>query len=333
MNERKLKFSTWAELKKKFNIKKWLIKKFVAKAQTIALIAQPAAGKTLLALDMALSLATGKNWLGHKTQKSCVFYILGEGQIGVSDRIRAWEKENEICADNANFYISNISLPIDTHEGFNELVHAINVTGKVPDIIFVDTFARSLAGDENSSMVVGAFVRNCDQLIGMFNGCSVFIIHHPGISDKSRMRGSSALHAAVDRSFLLSVERDKTRILTCIKSKDEQENEPIYFKVKPVVLDHLDEDNEIVTSAVLQSISEKPTKTVSNPERELALQCLDSVVKRDGKATHETWRDSFHEALTGKKEDNVIRASFSRNKKFLLDNRLVVQSGEYFNLA
>jgi hypothetical protein len=333
MNEKKLKFSTWAELKKKLNKKKWLIKNVAAKEQTITLIAQPAAGKTLLALDMALSMAIGKDWMGHKTEKSCVFYILGEGQIGVSDRIRAWEKENEISADDATFYISNVALPIDTTEGFNELIHAIEITSKTPDIIFIDTFARSFAGDENSAMAVSSFVRNCDQLINLFTGCSIFIIHHSGISDKSRMRGSSALHAAVDRSFLLSVESDKTRVLTCIKSKDEQENDPMYFKVKPVILDHLDEDQEVVTSAVLESISEKPTKTVSNPERELALQCLDSVVKRDGKATHETWRDEFHRALTGKKEDNSIRASFSRNKKFLLDNNLVIESDGHFNLA
>ena len=39
----------------------------------------PAAGKTFLVLDMALSIATGKTFHDHNVAKGTVFYIAGEG--------------------------------------------------------------------------------------------------------------------------------------------------------------------------------------------------------------------------------------------------------------
>lgn len=333
MKNNKITFKSVLELKNQFTAKDYLIKSFIAKDELILLAAQPAAGKTLLSLDMAICMSLGILWHGHKTKQKKVCYVLGEGRSGVIPRIEAWEKENGIIVDNENLFISNTALPIDTQEGLIELILAIKAVNFVPDIIFIDTFSRALAGDENSAACISEFVRNCAELSSIFNGCAIVLVHHTGKTDKSSIRGSSALTGAADKVFLLTVENDQTRVLKCIKSKDDPENKPLFFKLKQVELDCFDEDGEVVTSAILENIDEQPAKISAYPERELALTCLASVISRDGSATNNTWRDEFYTVMRGKKEPNAVRSAFSRHKTFLLENFLVKEVDGQFSIS
>jgi len=333
MNKNKMTFKSILEMKKQYSNKEYFIKNFIARDELILLAAQPAAGKTLLSLDMAICIASGLDWHGYKTKKQNVCYVLGEGRSGVIPRIEAWEKENGISVENHNLFISDTALPVDTQEGLIELILAIKSTNIIPDILFVDTFSRAFAGDENSASCVSEFVRNCNELSSIFSGCTVVIIHHTGKTDKSSIRGSSALTGAADKVFLLTVENDQTRVLKCIKSKDDPENKPLFFKLKQVELDYYDDDGEIVTSAILENIADQPQNISSNLERELALKCLASVIKRDGSASNNTWRDEFYTTMQGKKEPNAVRAAFSRYKSFFIENGIVNESNSCFSIA
>lgn len=76
-----IKFKPISEIINSKSSTQWLIKKYIAKNRLIAITAQPAAGKTLLSLDMAMCIAKGIPWNGNKTTKGNVFYILGEGLV------------------------------------------------------------------------------------------------------------------------------------------------------------------------------------------------------------------------------------------------------------
>lgn len=319
-----IKFKSISEIINSKSTTQWLIKKYIAKNRLIAITAQPAAGKTLLSLDMAMCIAKGIPWNGNKTTKGNVFYILGEGQTGFVNRIKAWEIKNNLKVVDSPFYISNISMPLNTVEGATQVINSINATGVVPDIIIVDTFAASFSGDENSVQAISDFVRNCNYIKDYFNQCAVVLIHHTGNSDKSRMRGSSALNAALDSSFLLTVEENKTRTFKCIKSKDDPENEDIYFEIQSVDLDDYDEDGEIISSVVLKQTDARPTSK-SNPERDIALECLKTVLVNNS-ADYKLWRDVFFKIIGSTKNANATRAAFSRHKEYFISNNIISEN-------
>ena len=56
----------------------------------------PGAGKSFVALDMALSISTGTPWQGIPTRQGKVLYIAGEGVGGLGKRLKAWEAHNGV---------------------------------------------------------------------------------------------------------------------------------------------------------------------------------------------------------------------------------------------
>jgi AAA domain len=57
----------------------WLIEDYLERDTVTQLFGDPGSGKSFIALDMALSIATGQEWHGHATKSGPVFYIAGEG--------------------------------------------------------------------------------------------------------------------------------------------------------------------------------------------------------------------------------------------------------------
>ncbi len=84
----------------------WLIKGYLVRDTTAQLFGDPGCGKSFIALDMALSIATGTAWLGLKTQCEPVFYIAGEGLQGLQRRKEAWLRYHEVTDRSAPFWLS-----------------------------------------------------------------------------------------------------------------------------------------------------------------------------------------------------------------------------------
>lgn len=60
-------------------------------ADTLGLIfGDPGCGKSFLAVDIALSVATGTPFHGRDTKQGSVFFIAGEGHNGLARRFAAW---------------------------------------------------------------------------------------------------------------------------------------------------------------------------------------------------------------------------------------------------
>ncbi len=325
-NSMTIYFKSLAELKATAPKDEWLIKNWVGKGELISIIAQPAAGKSLLALEMGIAMATKTDWRGEKVSRVFnVCYIIGEGQKGFIDRVRAYEIENDICVDDCPFYLSNTSVHIDTVEGLTQTIKAIEQTRAMPDIIFMDTLARCYNGDENSARDMGELVKNCNYLSQYFNNAAVVLIHHSGHSDKTRSRGSSALIGAVDKSYLLTV-KDEQRILSCTKSKNSKENENKCFEIKSVSLGIFDDDGDEITSAVLiQTDANRLKSKDTNPERTIALNCFTNIYNANQKVTDIEWRNNFYELFKDQKTPDAIRTAYNRHKKYFLDNDIIIE--------
>lgn len=105
------------------------------------------------------------------------------------------------------------------------LVRAVAAEDITPQLVILDTLARCFGpGDENSTQDMTRFVAACDEIRSRWR-CAVLLIHHSGLSDKTRSRGSSALRAALDAEYRLE-RTDASLLLTATKMKDAEPPAP-----------------------------------------------------------------------------------------------------------
>lgn len=305
----------------------WLVKGLLP-ADTFALIyAQPAVGKSVLALEMATAVALGCDFYGRKVAKGTVVYLTGEGQAGISKRLKALQKAKSLELKDAPFFISNTTELIDTEHGLLTTINTIDGLKKVPSLIVLDTLARCFNGDENSTEDMNKFIRSCDILRNRYPNSTVLVIHHSGLSEKYRSRGSSALISAVDVCYLLNNDKNDLRILHCDKFKDDRPPEDQYFSLEEVVLDEFDESGDCVTSVVFQSVGEndfsKPLDIKLNRGEKIVMHlllanCEPFDIKK--------LQDSFLEAY-GESAD-TSRKAFTRAVKKLESENLISKNGD-----
>ncbi|NJD36710.1 MAG: AAA family ATPase [Geobacter sp.] len=292
----------------------WAIDGFIEADSTGQLFGPSGGGKSFVALDLSLSIATGTRWNDRDTAQGAVLYLAGEGRTGLRRRVRAWHLSNPGC-DLSSFHMTQRTAVIDS-AAVTEIIQAGKQieadSGNTVGFIVVDTLARHLLGDENSTREMSEFISALETIRSAFPGCTLLIIHHTGNSteNKTRSRGSSALKAAMDFEFCC----DKG-VLTCTKMKDGDEPEPIEFKLVPVEI-ATDENGQPVTSCTVQygersQVNRAPQLT--HQERQ-ALDALLTVCANDPRqvngqyvADQKAWRQEFYRLRSI--EDNEVKTS------------------------
>jgi hypothetical protein len=169
------------------------------------IIGKPGVGKSSIALDMALSIATGRPWQGRKTLKTRVLYLPGEGLSGTISRIKAWSYEHDMPHEviDDGIRVANDIVRIGASNEAWGLLAGYILRQKIQLVIF-DTFARMATGiEENSATDVGKAIVRLDNLRRLTN-CGAVLVHHTSKGDPRSGRGSSALNGALDSELLIS---------------------------------------------------------------------------------------------------------------------------------
>ncbi len=187
---------------------------------------EPGSFKSFLAIDWALCIATGADWLGHPAKHADVWYLAGEGLEGLQRRVAAWRQARGV-AEPLRFAHSTRALLLDDTDGkgsaeLHKLLAMIE-EGDAPSLIVVDTLARSMSGDESSTQDASRFVQVLDRLVGAVRAkdcrCTVLLVHHAR-KDGTVYRGSSVLRGAVDFEYELTRGEGMSATLVSTKSKD-----------------------------------------------------------------------------------------------------------------
>lgn len=192
----------------------WLVDGVLTDGLTVVYGA-PKAGKTFLALSLALSIGSGHSWHGRKSSRGPVVYVSGEGVGGLHKRVQGWKVAEGVAA--SQLYV----IPFGVRFG-SDREHTVGLRGDLHStgakLLVIDTLARSMAGaDENSAQDMGRHVQALDWLRDK-TGCGVLVLHHSGVSGE-RPRGSTALFGAADT--LIRVDGDGTNVdVTCEGQKD-----------------------------------------------------------------------------------------------------------------
>ena len=238
--ERKIKVKTLGELRAT-PPPSFMIADYIIDNSFGVVFGAPATFKSFLVLDWALCIAHGIDWNDRPTRQGVVVYLAMEGQAGIAVRAEAGHREHQLSDEGIPFYAvtTPIGMAMENAPDVLQLKDAIEDTlgGVSPDLIVVDTLARSMSGsgaDENSATDMGYFVRSADLLREWFE-CTVLAVHHSGKDTDRGLRGSSALLGAVDTSIAIKRQTGTQCIeISNPKQKDVQEAEPLWLEAREV---------------------------------------------------------------------------------------------------
>jgi len=237
----------------------WIAKHFLERDTLVFMVGKHKGGKSYTAVDMALCMAHGVDYAGMKVKKPHkVVYMTGEGARGLRSRMKAWHihKTFAYCQNMlVTEHIIKMGDPVDV----DSVVEDLQSMGfGNPDVLIIDTFARSAVGlEENSAKDVGVFVDSCDKLRHILGGPAIVVLHHIGHGNDDRGRGSSSFGASTDMDIMVKKieDGDTFKVEVSLANTKEVDGEVFgtkHFAFKRVGLGEYDEDGEELTSTVLE---------------------------------------------------------------------------------
>ncbi len=321
---------------------RWLGDHFLEEGTVGALIGASGVGKSFLALDFALSVATGIPWHGRNVVKGPVLYIAGEGRYGILRRARGWAIAHQYQAGLSTipFYITPGAMNLNDDKSIEASNLAIKATFAMmepPKLFIIDTWATNLGADENLTTDTMTGIASLVSLTNPY-GAAVLIIHHVGHADKHRGRGSSALYAALDMEYLVEKGRDGVIRMRNTKSRDNEPIPPMSFKMQRINLGIENDqgyEEETLVPEIIEHQNFKASIEASGKRQLLALKCLQALAAKhhseleeignssnDDKVAVREWREAFN--LSG-----GSKQAFYQTKATLIKNNRVIEEGGF----
>jgi len=305
----------------------YLIDDVIEGKSLIGLIGPSGSGKTFVALDIALSLATGKDYHGFGASKGLVIMSAGEGHLDIPRRAEAWCKHNSSNLGAASFAITDRAVDLFSEAPLNAFCNEIEEIAKTrgnPKLIIIDTVARHMAGkDENNAKEMGELVQTADKLKHDYQ-CAVMLVHHTGHNNQDRARGSTAFKGALDTEILVKPLGENDIIVSCEKQKDGPQFDTMQFlKVS------------VDPSIALQQVIRSAPKTKLTSNQAMAMDAFYEATKGNvaaARLTRDEWRPFFNERHTGDNQASKNTA-FARARKELVDKGLLKCSDDIYRLG
>jgi KaiC/GvpD/RAD55 family RecA-like ATPase len=237
----------------------WTIKGLIPTNGITVLYGASGSGKTFATTHMALCVASGSNFLGHKVKrKGKVIYIAAESPESIKRRMaimRDFDKvaygDYEFDGKEISIYDGNIDLLGDPHA----MIAAIRAfhdrvldDGEVVMVI-IDTLSAAFSGLDENSVEMAMAVKNA-KLIQEELRCAVVIIHHTGKDEDRGLRGHSSLRGNVEQAIQISGMRNPRQLIVD-KVKDEQFGDKCQFDLIGINIG-LDEEGEPMSGCLVQ---------------------------------------------------------------------------------
>lgn len=336
----KLVFDPEAELKAAA-FEAWILDDLLPAKGIAFIYGKPGSYKSFIALDMALSVSSGRAWHGYECEMpGAVVYIAAEGSRGILERSIAWKLHHE--CELGPFAV--LPLPVMFDEAvmvrsFTECLERAAERLKQPiRLVVIDTMARSFNGDENSAQEVGGFVNACSRFSADIGDCLVLVVTHTGKQEANGIRGSSALDGAADCHFLVTKPNEGQALVKNTKQKDVEKAEPMRFAMEVVSTEITDRKGRIRRSLVpiLESRGEDADpdadEVTAFDHKDANVLCGMVIgAARDGKKINEDeLRKEFIAYLIsdGKKEE-AARKAWQRTYRRVRDKGGIMKAGAY----
>lgn len=203
---------------------------------TTALLYGPwGSGKSFIALDWALSVATSRAWQTRATEERSVLYVAAEGAFGYRARVDAWEQGWQTKIQHGGHVFDMLPEPVNLTDRFEVMAFAELIRWGGYGFIVFDTLARCMVGaDENSAKDCGVVV----DVLNRLRQCTpdgrgvVLATHHTG-KDGKTFRGSSVFEAGADTVYSVNTDGGVI-ILNREKRKDGPQQDRYELRLDPI---------------------------------------------------------------------------------------------------
>lgn len=221
------------------------------------------AGKSWMAFDLGLAVATGSDWLSRfRTEQTTVLYI--DEEAGISS---SWERINMIARgrgidlreDDVPFRIASMKgIKLDSQKGMAVIARALHRYR--PGLVIFDALVRFHNGDENSTKDMAEFFDRAKSLKEAYDTAFVFLHHvrKPGKEDHwdnaDMLRGSSDVRGWPDSAMVIAPNENRDGVYVAhVKSRNHRQLDN--FEVGRVI----DEGDGIARLAYRGDMVKEPT--------------------------------------------------------------------------
>ena len=175
----------------------WLVEPILAKTRGHALYAGAKSGKSLMLLEIAAALATGKQVLNQAAGAPIhVLYVDYEMSAqDIKDRLEAFGYTPSDDLSHLHYVLLPSIGGLDTAEGAKTIIDAVHHYGI--ELVVIDTTARAVEGAENDADTLRAFYR-WTGLALKSKKCTYIRADHAGKDTSKGQRGTSAKNDDVD---------------------------------------------------------------------------------------------------------------------------------------
>lgn len=278
----------------------WLIKGLMTRGEMTMLAGPSQSGKSFLAIDLALCVATGRDWFGRRVRRGGVVYQAGESATGVRrKRIPAYMRKHNLSReDDVPFEL--LTAPVDLYssdEGVALLIEEIRHWGStfsVPlELVVIDTFSTATPGaNENASEDMTKVLGRCER-IKRETGAAVMLVHHMNAAGE-KPRGHTSIFANLDSVLIckkqtrkengqdVEIRDDDNRIkreLKIAKAKDSDADNTWRFVLQSIQLG-VDEDGDPITSCAVLEANSADNGSSSGPDDEIKLSAQREIFVR-----------------------------------------------------
>jgi RecA-family ATPase len=294
----------------------WVVKKLIERGALLLVFGDSGSGKLFFAIALAAGIATGTDFFGYPVKRpGAVLYIAGEGVSGLSRRFYAWEIAYGISLNGAPvFRYTGAASLIDRPEELSLAIKAHIEKYGEPRLVILDTWARTMGGDDSSPQDAAAALANLDFIRARYPGLTILIVHHSGHAAKDRARGWSGLFAAMDSVYRLE-KFDTQIVVTNTKQKEDAPVQPLAFNLRGVKLNGvISEDGEQEFSAYCEPCAYIPPEQQPKGENQ---QTIITILREQGGMN----RSALYDVFTGK--TGKRKSQFDQALNPLIDKKIV----------
>ncbi len=182
----------------------WLLEPILPRGRGIATYSPPKAGKSLLSLDCAASLATGRRCIDQPAGEPVdVLYVDAEmTEDDLHERLADMGYGPGVDLSHLHYHVLPDLAPLDTAAGGRELAELAEGYGA--ELVILDTVAAVVVGAENDSDTYRNYWTHTGRRLKQ-QGRTVWRLDHAGKDPTKGQRGSSAKAGDVDLVWELNV--------------------------------------------------------------------------------------------------------------------------------
>jgi AAA domain len=312
------------------SISAYLVKGIIPRRGLVLVWGPPKCGKSFWMMTVALHVALGWEYRGHRVRQGTVVYLALEGQEGYGARAEAFRQrylaeEGEV----QDFYL--VPTAIDLVQDHRALLTSIREQSEAtPAMVVIDTLNRSLVGSERSDEDMSAYVRAADTIRDAFR-CVVAIVHHCGV-DEGRPRGHTSLSGAADAQIAVKRDGAKNIVVKIERMKDGPEGAVIVSRLEQVQVG-IDQDGDPITSCAVipVDVSERVQPEEPTPSKQkLPKGAAKSLELLKGLAnghdiTETEWREACYSANRDKSANTKRRAFYDAKAERLKAGRIAIE--------